>query len=160
MYKFLTQIGISFFLLIFAAFASWYEGSAILENPWEWKYSTPFSELFYGEVHSQAHISQLDYFVYAAKFQPAFPILMVVSSIYIILLIGNSLFRDRLKTLTLYLCFWGASFISLSLLINHSPTTGGKIFTFIFLISGIWCCAKAAYVSYKTRGKLSHHIVH
>ena len=59
--------------LIFFTVAAWYEGSTILDNPWEWKYSAIFTQLLHGEVVNQHTISQLDYFVYAAKFKPAYP---------------------------------------------------------------------------------------
>jgi len=72
----IIQFGLITILLLFSTVAAWYEGSAILDNPWEWKYSTPFSQMLYGEVQSDSDISQLDYFVYAAKFQPAFPVIM------------------------------------------------------------------------------------
>nr|WP_308447216.1 YjdJ family protein [Alkalihalobacterium chitinilyticum] len=80
------QLGIAITSLLFSTFASWYEGSAILDNPWEWEYSTPFSQLLYGEIQNANQISQLDHFVYAAKFQPTFPLIMVISGLYLILL--------------------------------------------------------------------------
>lgn len=62
---------------------SWYEGSGIIDNPLEWKYSTPVSQIFNIEINNGQDISQLDYFVYAAKFQPFFPAIMIVSVLYI-----------------------------------------------------------------------------
>ncbi|MFJ8103989.1 MULTISPECIES: DUF4306 domain-containing protein [unclassified Lysinibacillus] len=38
------------FILAFSTFISWYEGSAIIENSLEWKYSTPFTILFNIEI--------------------------------------------------------------------------------------------------------------
>ena len=60
-------------------------------------YSTPFTQLLYGEVSEVSEISQLDYFVYAAKFQPTFPIIMVLSSLYLLILIGYYIFQEERK---------------------------------------------------------------
>lgn len=55
--KFLIQFVAVFLLFIFSIFFAWYEGSTILDNPREWKYSTPFSKLLNGEVHSASDVS-------------------------------------------------------------------------------------------------------
>ena len=91
LFRFLIQFGIISDLLLISTVAAWYEGSAILDNPWEWKYSTPFSRLLNGEVHNNSDISQLDYFIYAAKFHPTFPVIMVIS-IYICLFLLDFIF--------------------------------------------------------------------
>ncbi|WP_245639433.1 YjdJ family protein [Viridibacillus arvi] len=80
MLRFFIQFVTVFLLFIFSTFFAWYEGSTNLDNPWEWGYSTPFSQLLNGEVHSASDVSQLDYFIYAAKFQPTFTVFMVISS--------------------------------------------------------------------------------
>lgn len=82
MIRFVIQSSVSIALLLFSTAVAWYEGSAILDNPWEWRYSTPFTQLLYGVVNNPSDISQLDYFVYASKFQPTFPIIMILSSLY------------------------------------------------------------------------------
>lgn len=71
MYKYALQFIIGIFTLVFSTFFAWYEESAIIDIPWEWNYSTPFSKLFNIEIVSGYEISKLDYFVYAAKYQPS-----------------------------------------------------------------------------------------
>ncbi|MDR4947204.1 DUF4306 domain-containing protein [Neobacillus cucumis] len=50
MIKIIIQFGVSSILLLFSTAVAWYEGSAILDNPWEWSYSTSFTQLLYGGV--------------------------------------------------------------------------------------------------------------
>ena len=127
-----------FYYFVFYAVA-WYEGSAILDNPWEWRYSTPFSQLLYGEVSELSDISQLDYFVYAAKFQPVFPIIIVLSSLYLLILIGYYIFQEEKKGFAYYLSFLGGGLFILSYFTSNSPTVGGQIMFYLFLVCGVFC---------------------
>ena len=101
----LIQFCILFVLLTGSTLAAWYEGSTILQKPWEWEYSTPISNFLHDGVQGSDQISQVDYFVYAAKFQPTFPIVMVISSIYFTILIGFHFFKYRPKRFAYYLSF-------------------------------------------------------
>ncbi|WP_255357510.1 MULTISPECIES: DUF4306 domain-containing protein [unclassified Anoxybacillus] len=38
----MIQYILAFFVFVFSTLASWYEGSEIRSNPWEWKYSAFF----------------------------------------------------------------------------------------------------------------------
>ncbi len=38
MIRFVIQFSVSIALLLFSTAVAWYEGSAILDNPWEWRY--------------------------------------------------------------------------------------------------------------------------
>ena len=139
MFKYMLQLFIGTFTLAISTFIAWYEGSAIMEKPLEWKYSTPFTGLFNIEITDGYDISQLDYFVYAAKFQPLFPVIMLVSVLYILSVIGLYLITRNSKWA---IGFWGLTgciCILLSSLIFNSPTSGGKIFFWMTLISGILC---------------------
>jgi Domain of unknown function (DUF4306) len=143
----MIQFGLAVILLFFSTAAAWYEGSAILDNHWEWKYSTPFSQLLYGEVYSDSDISQLDYFVYAAKFQPAFPAIMAISSLYLLILIGYYFLNRQHKRFAYFLAILGGGLFLLSYFFIHSSTTGGQIFFYIWLVSGI-LCAVTAVITY------------
>lgn len=143
LFKFLIQFGIASILLLISTVAGWYEGSAILDNPWEWKYSTPFSQLLSGQVHSDSDISQLDYFIYAAKFRPTFPVIMVISSLYLLILIGYYFLKRQYKSFSYYLFFLGGGSFLLSYFIFNSPTVGGRIFFYIWLVSGVLCTVTA-----------------
>ncbi|WML58711.1 YjdJ family protein [Neobacillus sp. PS2-9] len=140
----LFQIGLASIFLLFSTIASWYEGSAIVENTWEWKYSTPFSQLLYGQVQNSSDISQLDYFIYAVKFQPTFPVIMVISCLYLMILIGFHFFKKQYKWFTCYLSFLGGGLFFLSYFIFTSPTIGGKVLFLALLLSGLFCILLAA----------------
>jgi len=137
LFKYMLQLIIGIFILAVSTFIAWYEGSAIIENSLEWKYSTPFTELFNIDITNGRDISQLDYFVYSAKFQPLFPTIMMVCVPYILSVIGYYLIKRNPKWA---IGFWGLTgcvCILLSGLIFNSPTIGGRIFFGMTLISGI-----------------------
>lgn len=153
---FFTQLGIAIIFLLLSTFASWYEGSAIVDNPWEWKYSTPFSQLLYGVVQNTYQISQLDYFVYAAKFQPTFPVIMLISGLYLLILIGYQLFKNHKKRFVYFLSLLSGTLFILSYLVVNSPTIGGQIFFYFGLTSGILCITGAVIIYlivFKRNGK-------
>ncbi|MEH7075150.1 YjdJ family protein [Neobacillus drentensis] len=145
----LFQYGFASIFLLFASIASWYEGSEIVENTWEWKYSTPFSQLIYGPVQSSSDISQLDYFIYAVKFQPTFPVIMVISGLYLMILIGFHFFKKQYKWFASYLSFLGAGLFFLSYFIYTSPTNGGKVLFLTLLLSGLFCILLAALMYFQ-----------
>ena len=120
------------FLLIFT-FCAWYEGSEILDNPWEWEYSTPFSE----RVEESKDISNLDYFVYAAKFRPMFPAIMMVTFLYLVTLTGFRICKGSQKKLAFFLTGLGVLALPLSGLVWNSPTVGGNLFQSMSLIIGV-----------------------
>ena len=143
---FFIQLGIAITFLLLSTFAGWYEGSAIVDDPWEWKYSTPFSQLLYGDVKNTNQISQLDHFVYAAKFQPTFPLMMLISGLYLLILIGYHLFKNHKKRFVYFLSLIAGTLFFLSYLVLNSPTIGGQIFFYFGLTSGILSIAGAAII--------------
>ncbi|WP_078552025.1 YjdJ family protein [Bacillus alkalicellulosilyticus] len=143
---FFIQLGIAITFLLFSTFASWYEGSGILDNPWEWKYSTPFSQVLYGNVQNTNQISQLDHFVYAAKFQPTFPLIMLISGLYLLILIGYQLFKNQKKRFVYFLSLLAGALFILSYLVVNSPTIGGQVFFYFGLTSGILCITGAVII--------------
>jgi len=158
LFRFWIQFGIVFILLLISTIAGWYEGSAILDNPWEWKYSTPFSQLLYGEVHSESNISELDYYIYAAKFQPTFPIIMVISSLYLLILIGYYSLKRQYKWFAYYVFFLGGGLFLLSYFLFNSPTLGGRIFFYISLVIGVLFIATAAITYFQNFNRNTNDI--
>ena len=152
--RFIIQCGIASFFLLFSTAVAWYEGSAILDNPWEWRYSTPFTQLFYGVVSSPSDISQLDYFVYAFKFQPIFPVIMVLSSLYLLALIGYFIFKQEKKGFAYYLSFLGVGLFLLSYFTSNSPTVGGQIMFYLFLMCGVFCIVTALIYYYQILNRI------
>jgi hypothetical protein len=148
-FSFIIQFGLAIILLLFSTAVAWYEGSAILDHPWEWKYSTPFSHMLHGEVHSNSDISQLDYFVYAAKFQPTFPVIMVISSLYLLVLIGYYFLNQHYKRFAYFLSILAGVLFLLSYFFIHSPITGGQVFFYIWIVSGILCTVTAVIIYFQ-----------
>ncbi|MGD6802776.1 DUF4306 domain-containing protein [Rossellomorea aquimaris] len=65
--------------VVMTGFFSLYEGSALNDNPEQWKYTAVISQMMNeGEVLEKSEISQLDFFLYAIKFRPFFPASMIV----------------------------------------------------------------------------------
>jgi hypothetical protein len=132
---FIFQYVLSFMILVFSTFASWYEGSELRDKPWEWKHSAFFSKVFNGEVTESSDISQLDHFIYAAKFKPIFPMLMMFSLTYIFILSGYLLLKHNTKKLVVFHFCLGIMFFSLGAMVSDSPAVGGKYFTSLFIIT-------------------------
>ncbi|MGF2616510.1 DUF4306 domain-containing protein [Rossellomorea vietnamensis] len=94
---------------------SLYEGSALTDNPEQWKYTAVFSQMMNGgEIMEKSAISQLDYFLYAIKFRPFFPSSMVV---FILLIIFTAVFpfihknKSRLVLAVYLLLFISSLFV-------------------------------------------------
>ena len=151
LFNYLLQIIIGVFIFGVSSFIAWYEGSAIVEDSLEWKYTTPFTKMFGKEITNGFDISQLDYFVYAVKFQPIFPTIMIISSLYILSVTGYYLLKSKSKWTT---SFWGLIGILLILLsgfIFTSATIGHSIFFWITFISGLLFIAVAVLLWNKNR---------
>jgi hypothetical protein len=127
----------AFIVFIFASLVSWYEGGQLRDTSWEWKYSAVFSNWLYGEVTSPNEILVIDHFVYAAKFEPFFPLLMAFSlSIILFQLVFWLTNRHQKLRNSLFLGIAILSF-ALSILTFNSPTTGLLLFSLFFGIMGI-----------------------
>ena len=135
--KYVIQYLVAFVVLIFSTFAAWYEGSAIRFNSYEWRYSAFFSKMFNGEITNRADISQLDHFIYAAKFSPTFPILMVISLSYILMISSYLLLRKNTKSLIVSYLILSVLYLLLGFLTSNSPTAGGTYFTILLLTIGV-----------------------
>lgn len=142
MYLFIFQIGLALMLFMFSFIFARYEGSRILYDSREWKYSTPFSHFLNGNVHHSSNISQLDYFIYAAKFYPIFPAMMIISGLYLIILIGFHFLKNKSKWFASYLSFLGAGLLFFSYFVFNSPTVR-KTFFSLFLLMGLLCMLMA-----------------
>lgn len=136
MFKYVLQIIVGILTFIVSAFIALYEGSAIIEKPFEWKHTTPFTNLFNTEITNGHDISPLDYFVYAAKFQPFFPIIMIVSILYILSITGLYLIKSKSKWGIGYWGIVGVILLIFSSSIFNSSTLRGSIFFWISSISG------------------------
>ncbi|WP_369902213.1 YjdJ family protein [Bacillus manliponensis] len=84
--RYITQYGICLMFFIISTIMSWYEGSNLRENSFEWKYTAKFTNYFKGPVTEPSDIMQIDFFIYAAKFHPIPVWMMIASAAYIFLL--------------------------------------------------------------------------
>ncbi|MFJ5748712.1 DUF4306 domain-containing protein [Peribacillus frigoritolerans] len=146
--NFLQMIIAALFFMVFT-FCTWYEGSEILDRPWEWKHSTHFTHINDEQPIEADDISNFDHFVYAAKFKPLFPFLMVLAASYLIILTGYILFQRRIKKMALFLLGFGVIFLFFSGYVSNSPTVGGNIFQAFFLIGGMIAIMAAALYYYR-----------
>lgn len=133
--KYWSQVGIGLLVLGFSTLVSWYEGSALLDHSWEWRYSAPFSEMVHGSVTGSSDIVALDFFVYAAKFTPLYPGMMIISASYLFILTGFKLFKQT--GFRIFLALLGAIFLTLCYIISSSPTAGGNTLFRLFLVVGV-----------------------
>ena len=124
-------------MFIGSTLIAFYEGSGIVDNPWEWAYSTPFSHFIGGGVQQASDISSFDYFVYAAKFQPAYPLMMMLSIIYLVILLGVILFKRKKSITSLYFGLFSLIMFALAFVLLNASTLGGKAFSYLFLVVGI-----------------------
>jgi len=135
--RYIIQFVFVMIILLFSSLASWYEGSELLNRPFEWKYSTPFSEMMNGEVVSKADIIQLDYFIYSLKFQPFYPLLMIMSILYLVYMSTYLLLRKNLKKFYLILGTTGIALLLLSAIANDFSSQGGQYVSQLFIALGI-----------------------
>ncbi|MER1985843.1 MAG: YjdJ family protein [Solibacillus sp.] len=149
MFNYMLQIIIGLFLFAAATLIAWYEGSAIIDDSLEWNDSTPFTQLLNREIISGHEISQLDYFVYAVKFQPLFPLLMLASALYILSVTGYYLVK-RGSTWGIPFCgAVGFILIGGSALIFSRATIINSLFFWFLLGSGILFIAAALLRSFQ-----------
>ena len=110
MFRVMIQVGLSSMVLLFSTVVAWYEGSNILQDSREWKYTAILSQWLNGGVANQSDILLPDYYIYAAKFFPTFPILMLLSATHLVILIGYIMFKRNQKGFAGFLSFIGITF--------------------------------------------------
>ena len=93
--RYIVQFGIAIIFFSVSALISWYEGSNLIEDSFEWKYSTKFTNYFKGPVSNYDDILQIDFFVYAAKFYPVPVLIMVASFGYMLFLSMYLILKKR-----------------------------------------------------------------
>lgn len=130
--KYITQLLLGGILFLVAAICALYEGSAVRDIPWEWAYTTPFSQLFGISIVTGQEVSQLDFLVYAVKYQPVFPILMLISLCYSYFVLRHWVVRHYPKAGQLLTVVVSVLFIGASIFLFHA-TTGGILLFWLLL---------------------------
>ncbi|MFP8782932.1 DUF4306 domain-containing protein [Planococcus plakortidis] len=127
----------AFLVFIFSTLASWYEGGQLRDISWEWKYSAVFSTWLNGPVNEADDILVIDHFVYAAKFEPLFPLLMAASLLFIIFQLSAWLLRKRKTAQVIFLSLMAVSLLLMSALLLGSQAAGLTLFAAYFGLSGL-----------------------
>ncbi|TYS68265.1 DUF4306 domain-containing protein [Sutcliffiella horikoshii] len=142
-YKRTISFGLAIMFFCIATFASWYEGSELVDNPFEWKHTAVFTSWIHdGEVERE-NIAQLDYFVYSIKFKPIFPVIMMVSFIYMVFTLGIKFLKSGTKR-NLFVSILGVLLLIGAGLISSSPTSGARVFMLSLILIGFLLLGSAA----------------
>lgn len=133
--KIVLLIG-AFVVFILAALISWYEGGQVRDEPGEWRYTAVFSNWANEGFTNADNLWVLDHFVYAAKFEPLFPLVMAISFYFVLFQLTFWLLRGR-RTVrnAILLLIASISFLTCYALFD-SPTIGFQLFAFLFGITG------------------------
>lgn len=107
--------------------------------------------MYIHEITNGRDISQLDYFVYAVKFQPLFPTMMIVSVLYILSVIGFYLIKIKSKWVIRFWGLTGSILILFSGFIYKSFTIGSFNYFWIIAISGLLFIAVAIILLSKSK---------
>lgn len=150
-FRVIIQLVLASILLLFSTGVAWYEGSALLEYSWEWKHTALFSGIVNGQLENANDILPIDYFMYAAKFAPVFPLLMLLSGTYLIILLGYILLKRNHKVFTYYLASIGVLFLVFGGFLSNSPTSGLKIIFASLLFIGILILVTAVVRLYRLK---------
>lgn len=140
-YWLIIHLGIGLVFFLFSTLATWYEGAEILDRPSEWKYSTPFS----GLVLKAGDISRLDYFVYAVKYKPTFPVVMVLSGIYLIITGGYYIFKSKKNVFAIFLSIIAAGLFVLGFRLVSSVTEGAQLLSYVLLSCSALCIVASLF---------------
>lgn len=136
----------AFIFFAVAAFFSLYEGSQLDDVSWEWPHSAIFTNWLNGSVSSADDILTIDYLVYAAKFEPLFPIVMFVSGMIVFLQLAFWVFRGKKVGLSVFLLLAALVLLVGSGVLMASPTDGLQLFSGIFLGSGVLMAAGCVFL--------------
>ncbi|MCQ6282529.1 YjdJ family protein [Bacillus sp. EB600] len=139
MFRFIFQFGAASVVFLFSTLAAWYEGSAILDHPSEWLNSTPITQFMDGTVHESSNILQWDFFIYAAKYEPTFPMIMTVSGLYLLIFLGYYILKKVRKWYAYYLFLISGALFLLSYFSFETSTDGGQKMFVLFSVCGSFC---------------------
>lgn len=134
---------VSLTILPFAFYFSMYEGSALLEDQFEWKNSAKVSASA-GEVTKTGDINQMDFFIYAAKFRPFFPIVTTICVAVIALWAIDRFMKDRIHMIGNGVI--GLAFIIGGLSLITGVTQGSSYFSVVLLLLG----AAALFLAFRS----------
>ncbi|MDJ0333561.1 DUF4306 domain-containing protein [Planococcus sp. S3-L1] len=151
--KVILLIG-AFLLFFFTSLISWYEGGQLRDDSIEWKYTAIFSNWINGEITTSSDILIIDHFVYAAKYEPLYPILMTISFFYVIFQLAFLVIKKSRRLHNTFLGLIAVGSFTICILLLNSPTTGFKLFTLLFGLISLFSIIKILIFEVKKK-KLS-----
>ncbi|MCA1322350.1 YjdJ family protein [Bacillus tianshenii] len=124
---------LSVIVFFISTFFSWYEGSDLVVRESRWD-TTAILSNWIGEVNTKGDIYQLDYLIYAAKYKPLFPSIMIISLSILFLLTADKFLKSRQGLVVLILS--GALFFLAGLILGFTIEEN-TVISILFLIVGI-----------------------
>lgn len=155
--KVILLIG-AFLLFLFTSLISWYEGGQLRDHSIEWKYTAIFSSWINGEVTSSSDILVIDHFVYAAKYEPLYPLLMAISFFYLIFQLAFLIIKKSRMLHHTFLVLATVGSFTMCILLLNSPTTGFKLFTLLFAGIGLFSILKIVTFEMKKKNSSTAQI--
>jgi Domain of unknown function (DUF4306) len=125
-----------------------YEGSNLIEDPFDWQESSLFTNLLVSNPKYPEDIIWLDYFVYAVKYYPIYPVLTLISLLGLLLFVMGT----KLKSSNLFNVIEvviGGLMIFTALSFFSANTIGSEIFKYTILLSGLIFIMQAIFIGYK-----------
>ncbi|MBN8252005.1 YjdJ family protein [Priestia flexa] len=123
--KYMTQLFAACFIFLLSTAATWYEGSNLTDDSFEWRDSAKYTSIATTPITSGYDISQVDYFIYAAKLYPFFPIMMLISGLYLLILLLVAAFKNRYSYMSFCLFMLATLLFLLGYKLSASPSIGG-----------------------------------
>lgn len=127
----------AFVTFVLATLVSWYEGAQLRDVPWEWKHTAVFSNWANDGFTNANNLLAIDHFVYAAKFEPLFPLLMASSFLWMVFQLIFWLFKGRRAARNTLLLFITIASFAMCGILFDSPTTGFKLFSLFYGLVGL-----------------------
>ncbi len=137
MYKYVVQMVAGCAVFFASAYAAFYEGSALADNSWEWSYSTPITGLTGGTIERAADISPFDYFYFAAKHEPFFPVVMMASVLYIAVICGFMMLRLKKSKAVLYFSMVAVICVGAAGVLLDATSSGSRWFVSLFAMTAV-----------------------
>ncbi|PAD21482.1 DUF4306 domain-containing protein [Terribacillus saccharophilus] len=149
--KYFGVILTGFTFTVFLVF-SLYEGSNLIDDPFEWPRSTPFTHLLVSNPVFPQDIVWLDFFVYAIKFYAVYPIMTLISAALLLGLTIQKMNKSKQVYSNIFGIFLGVIMLYTSLAFFSAQSLGSAVFRYTLLFIGLMLVLSASYsiFRYKT----------
>ncbi|MGG1593908.1 DUF4306 domain-containing protein [Terribacillus saccharophilus] len=137
------------FAFIFFLLFSLYEGSNIVNDPFEWKRSTPFTHLLVSNPIFPQDIIWLDFFVYAIKFYAVYPIMTLISAALLLGLTIQNMNKNKKIYINISGILLGVITLYTSLAFFSAHSLGSTVFRYSLLVIGLMLVLCASYSIFK-----------